>query len=223
MILLRPPRLSKTWLGILGAVLCLAPLVAGCGGGDSGEGGSDDVVYADPAPVPEGWEATVQRYRRAVNAHMASEEGPLTPEQRETFSGLDYYPPDPSLYYVVTPDLTHAGEPISFYDTKGNPRYYTVHSQVHLRMQGHPVTLTIYLSQGAEYLFLPFQDATSGEETYEVGRYLELRERPDGTFAIDFNFAKNPYCAYSDRWACPTVPAANHLDFPVRAGEKKYH
>ena len=221
----RPPRLSKTRIGILGAVLCLLPLLAACGGGGADDSGSadPDVAYAEPTPVGEGWDRTIKRYRVAVDAHMASEEGPLTPEQRAGFGGLDYYPPDPSYYFVVDPDRSKAGEPISFYDTKGNRRYYTVHSQVHLRMGAHTATLTIYLAQGGEYLFLPFQDATTGEETYEVGRYLELRERPDGTVVLDFNLAKNPYCAYGDRWACPTVPAANHMDFPIRAGEKMYH
>jgi uncharacterized protein (DUF1684 family) len=177
----------------------------------------------EPTPVPRGWERQVERYRTAVDAHMASEEGPLTPEQREGFQGLPYYPLDPSLYFVVVPDKSEAGQPISFYDTKGNTRYYTIHSQIHLRLSGKPVTLTLYLSQSGDYLFLPFQDATNGSETYEVGRYLELQERPDGTFVVDFNLAKNPYCAYSDRWACPTVPAANQLDVAVRAGEKKFH
>ena len=75
--------------------------------------------------------------------------------------------------------------------------------------------------------FLPFADATSGQDTYGAGRYLldtiksaDLGLAPDGRTVLDFNFAYNPSCAYSDRYVCPLAPRANRLPAPVRAGEK---
>ena len=39
---------------------------------------------------------------------------------------------------------------------------------------------------------------------------------------LDFNFAYNPSCAYSPRWACPLAPPENALPIPIPAGEKNY-
>ena len=75
-------------------------------------------------------------------------------------------------------------------------------------------------------LFLPFKDATSGTGTYGGGRYLldaikgaDLGMR-DGRLVLDFNFAYNPSCSYSDRWTCPLSPAENMLPAGITAGEK---
>lgn len=75
-------------------------------------------------------------------------------------------------------------------------------------------------------VFLPFLDATSAQATYDGGRYLldtikssDLGTTPDGRTILDFNFAYNPSCAYSDVWVCPLAPAVNRLPTPVMAGE----
>jgi uncharacterized protein (DUF1684 family) len=71
------------------------------------------------------------------------------------------------------------------------------------------------------YLFLPFTDLTNGKETYAAGRYIGLKIPKEGNeLIIDFNMAYNPYCAYSDRYSCPVVPAANNLATEIRAGLK---
>ncbi|MBT2535109.1 DUF1684 domain-containing protein [Arthrobacter sp. ISL-69] len=43
---------------------------------------------------------------------------------------------------------------------------------------------------------------------------------PDGTVSLDFNWAVNPPCAYTDLATCPLPPAENRLPVPVEAGEK---
>lgn len=75
-------------------------------------------------------------------------------------------------------------------------------------------------------LFVPFADATSGQETYGAGRYLfdtvkgaDLGQQ-NGLLVMDFNFAYQPSCAYDPRWTCPLTPPANRLSVPVRAGER---
>ena len=88
--------------------------------------------------------------------------------------------------------------------------------------------LTLYWMRGyCGGVFLPFADATSGRETYGAGRYLldtikgaDLGAAPDGRVVLDFNFAYNPSCSYSDRYVCPLAPRANRLPAPVRAGER---
>jgi uncharacterized protein len=94
------------------------------------------------------------------------------------------------------------------------------------------VKLNLYQSQGLmgndqykNYLFLPFTDATTGIETYESGRYIDLQtsDIKNNEVIIDFNKAYNPYCAYvSGVYNCPIPPAANHLSIAILAGEKVY-
>jgi uncharacterized protein len=71
-----------------------------------------------------------------------------------------------------------------------------------------------------DYLFLPFTDLTNGVQTYQGGRYLDLRIPQGDEIVIDFNQSYNPYCAYSGRYSCPVVPSENHLDMEVLAGVK---
>ena len=71
-----------------------------------------------------------------------------------------------------------------------------------------------------------FTDKTTGQETYDVGRYVEIGdELPDKShvYTIDLNKAFNPYCAYSSQYSCAVPRKEDHLDIAVRAGELKYH
>lgn len=90
-----------------------------------------------------------------------------------------------------------------------------------------PVVLDVYwLEAYGGGLFVPFADATSGDETYGAGRYvLDTVKGADlgaehGRLVLDFNFAYQPSCAYDSRWACPLAPPANRLDVRVEAGER---
>jgi uncharacterized protein (DUF1684 family) len=71
-----------------------------------------------------------------------------------------------------------------------------------------------------ERLFVPFTDATTGQETYGAGRYLDLDRTSTGIYVVDFNTAYNPYCAYNPTYDCPVPPKDNRLPVPIRAGEK---
>lgn len=111
-------------------------------------------------------------------------------------------------------------------------RNYRTFGILHFIVNDTAVTLNIYQSQDLmattqyrDHLFIPFTDATSGEETYESGRYidLEIKDIADDKFTIDFNKAYNPYCAYvSGKFNCPIPPAENRLAVAVRAGEKTF-
>lgn len=111
-------------------------------------------------------------------------------------------------------------------------RNYRTYGVIHFTINDTIVTLNIYQSQDLmattqyrDHLFIPFTDATSGEETYESGRYIDLdiKDIIDNKFTIDFNKAYNPYCAYvSGRYNCPIPPAENRLAVAIRAGEKSF-
>ena len=89
-------------------------------------------------------------------------------------------------------------------------------------MNGEPVALVVYRSVGGDGYFLPFMDATTGEESYSDGRYLDLPSTDDGRLVVDFNYAYNPYCAYNPNWSCQIPPSENRLTVSITAGEKTY-
>ncbi|MEO6405559.1 MAG: DUF1684 domain-containing protein [Ferruginibacter sp.] len=102
---------------------------------------------------------------------------------------------------------------------------------LHFIFDHKPYKLTLYQSitlktkAGFEdYLFLPFTDATSGEQTYGGGRYIDfkLSDIINNTLALDFNKAYNPYCAYTTGYNCPIPPRENNLSIAVKAGEMNF-
>ncbi|MEP6597492.1 MAG: DUF1684 domain-containing protein [Ginsengibacter sp.] len=80
-------------------------------------------------------------------------------------------------------------------------------------------------NQYKDYLFIPFIDGTTGETTYESGRYIDLKivDIQNAIYFMDFNKAYNPYCAYvSSVYNCPVPPKENGIVVSIMAGEKKY-
>lgn len=69
-------------------------------------------------------------------------------------------------------------------------------------------------------LMIVFSDATSGDSTYSVGRFLLCAPNPDGTITLDFNRAYLPPCAFNYNFNCPIPPDENRFPFAVTAGEK---
>lgn len=106
--------------------------------------------------------------------------------------------------------------------------YGTVTFSIHDTMVSLQVLQSQMLLTNPKYkdnLFLPFTDKTTGNETYEVGRYIDLQlgDIQNNKVVIDFNKNYNPYCAYiSGRYNCPIPPKANDLPVAITAGEKKY-
>jgi len=78
---------------------------------------------------------------------------------------------------------------------------------------------------GENDLGIFFRDATTGKESYALGRYVDVKKLENGRYLLDFNFAYNPACAFSDHYNCPIPPRENVLPMAVRAGEmdSRYH
>jgi uncharacterized protein (DUF1684 family) len=90
-------------------------------------------------------------------------------------------------------------------------------------LKGEQLTLTAFSDvddQQLRRLFVPFGDLTSGTETYQGGRYLDLDRTASGVYDLDFNRAYNPFCVFDARYECPLPPRENRLKLPIRAGEK---
>ncbi|MEJ0106895.1 MAG: DUF1684 domain-containing protein [Bacteroidota bacterium] len=67
----------------------------------------------------------------------------------------------------------------------------------------------------------PFTDLTTGNESYQTGRYIDftVKDIKNGELVIDFNKAYNPSCAYvSDKYNCPVPPRENNLTIAIKAG-----
>jgi uncharacterized protein len=177
-------------------------------------------VEADPA---HGFAVWVAERDDLFATHPQSA---LPPERRARFTGLSYFPHDPAgrvLAEVVATerrryDVGSSDGATMAFDRIGVARF---------DLAGAPCELEVYwLAAYGGGLFVPFADATAGEETYGAGRYLldtvkgaDLGAR-DGRLVLDFNLAYNPSCSYDPRWACPLAPPPNRLAIPVRMGER---
>ncbi len=159
---------------------------------------------------------------------------PLTPEQQKLFDGLSYFEPNPELEFNVTPIEFESKDMVRILTTQNEIRHYQRWGKVEFVVDDQPVSLTLYLPPGEARFFVPFTDATTGDESYSAGRYVELEtNEEDVTVRLDFNEAYSPYCAYNEPpelaeqagreprvWNCPLVPAENRLNVAIRAGEK---
>jgi uncharacterized protein (DUF1684 family) len=153
----------------------------------------------------------------AVDPHS-----PLTPEQQARFGGLDYFPENRELVIEAELDTDVDSDEVRMQYTAGDEPTYRRAGRIRFEVEGRPAELTLFASEKQHELFLPFRDATSGDETYAAGRYLEVEPPRGGRVVVDFNQAYNPYCAYNERWSCPLPPRENWLEVPIRAGEKLF-
>ena len=143
------------------------------------------------------------------------------------YKGIDYFPADLAWRFVVP--LTRDPEPdtLVILSTRGSQRRVVRAGWFDFTAGGTPCRLEAHRllepGVGEGDLAVFFRDATTGRETYAVGRYIDPVALPDGRYLLDFNLAYNPACAYSEHYNCPIPPRANRLKLAVRAGEKDSH
>jgi hypothetical protein len=148
-------------------------------------------------------------------------------EARREFSGIDYFPIDPSwrieadwVPFVPAHEL-QIGSVIGTIDTVKVPGKAVFHRD------GHTLELLPYQEEPGGELFFVLADRTSGKQTYGAARFLYAAlpagglDQP-GKLVLDFNQAYNPPCAFTPFATCPLAPPENRLDVAVTAGEKKY-
>ena len=147
-------------------------------------------------------------------------QSPLTPEQKGSFAGLQYFPENEALRLELQAEPLSDQQPMQMQTSTGGVQSYIRYARFKFRVEGQEAELTIYQNENG--YFLPFVDALAGKETYPAGRYLEPESLPGNRFVVDFNLAYNPLCAYNEMWSCPITPAENRLKVPIRAGEKLF-
>lgn len=172
----------------------------------------------------------IEQYRKEQESKFRDpNESPLDKKLRKKFKGLNYYPIN--LSYRVEARFVKTENPVLFKMKTTTERLpeYQKYGELHFELDGEARILEIYQSPeiiqkpGLEdYLFVPFTDETNGDETYEVGRYLDFRVPTSEYVILDFNKSYNPYCSYGSAYSCPIPPQANHLPLKIPAGEKKF-
>ncbi len=147
-------------------------------------------------------------------------------------SKIQFFLPDQKYLVEATVHKVYGGSWIPMETSGKVKKTYRIYAILSFRLNDAIYKLNAYQSQDLmatkeyeDHLFIPFLDVTSGEESYEAGRYIDLTigDLKNTQYLLDFNRAYNPYCAYvSDVYNCPLPPKENHLTIAIRAGEKKY-
>jgi uncharacterized protein (DUF1684 family) len=175
-----------------------------------------------PPPPEQAYVATIEteRARKDEMFRSGGQDSPIRPNEMDVFVPLSYFPIDQS--YAVPAQLQMAAKRITatMPTSTGKLRRMTLVGTLVFTMKGRPLKLTAFMEEGSPRLFVPFSDLTSGTETYQAGRYMNLDPSPSGIYVVDFNIAYHPYCYYNEDFDCPFPPAENRLTVPIRAGER---
>jgi len=143
------------------------------------------------------------------------------------YKGIPYFPPDLSFRFVTALTPNPNPDTTIIQSTRGNQRRAVRVGWFDFKVNGTQcrleATRLLEPGVGEKDFSLFFTDATTGKESYSVGRYLEAVPRPDGLYVLDFNLCYSPACAYSADYNCPIPPRANRLKAAIRAGEMDPH
>jgi len=143
------------------------------------------------------------------------------------YHGLAWYPPALEYRFVAPLTPNPKTDTTIIMSTRGNARRAVLAGWFDLMVNGKPVRLEAHrlLEPGVDEksVSIFFRDATTGSETYSVGRYLDPEPLRNGTWLVDFNNCYNPACATSPYYNCPIPSKANTLKVAIRAGEKDSH
>tara|TARA_B100000809_G_scaffold266760_2_gene331292 strand:+ start:27925 stop:28530 length:606 start_codon:yes stop_codon:yes gene_type:complete len=171
------------------------------------------------------------RFQQNLNRQYSTKStSPLRSEQIRFFKELPFFSWKKEYIVMANLELTPKASLFTIEtNTDRNPLYqqYAIATFI---LNGQKEELRIYQSQESKFsmeykdhLFLPFKDASNGEDSYEAGRYIDvyISNIINNQIVIDFNKAYNPYCAYNKKYSCPIPPKENHLNSTIPAGVKK--
>jgi uncharacterized protein (DUF1684 family) len=174
-------------------------------------------------PNEKDYVGRINAARSAKDADFLRLPTPVPANRKAELLPLVYYPVDSS--YNVPAELKPSKESptLTMPTSNGEMRPMRRVGALEFTLNGKRLRLTAFVEAGAQdvnHLFVPFRDLTTGTETYEAGRYLDLDRTVTGLYELDFNLAYNPSCYFSPMYSCPIPPQENHLQVEVRAGER---
>lgn len=178
------------------------------------------LACSEPATYSE----EIAAHRAAIDAFMrGSGESPIPVDKRSAFQALPYYPIDEQYRVPAGLTVADSDQIIELSLSTGQKRQMRRIGALAFTLKGEAFRLTAFADLNdtrLRRLFVPFGDLTSGTETYQGGRYLDLDRNASGVYDLDFNRAYHPYCVFDSRYECPVPPRENRLKVPIRAGEK---
>ncbi|KQO65011.1 DUF1684 domain-containing protein [Curtobacterium sp. Leaf261] len=182
----------------------------------------DDAVVPSTVAFPTGMAGSVGRVGDGWSLRVWDP----TAEPISRFARIGTFPASDAWVlsgtYAPTDGLEARGDVT---DAAGVP--LTVTGRIRVVIPGESAAADLIVVRAATFhghprLQLIFQDATSGETTYSMGRFLFLDDPGTaGPIDLDFNRAVLPPCAFSYQYACPIPPAENRLAVAVTAGETR--
>jgi uncharacterized protein (DUF1684 family) len=137
----------------------------------------------------------------------------------QNFGGIDAFAYNPD--WVVNARFTEtpgATMPFEHIKDEGNTREMDMPGEISFSKDDVDYRLAAIKSGRA--LQIVFSDATSGDTTYSVGRFLFVAPDADGNVTLDFNQAVLPPCGFSYAFNCPMPPKQNRFEVAIEAGEK---
>lgn len=177
-------------------------------------------------PLPPGAKVQIGRYTLRLSHQNFPGVVVLDPESPRLKTGPfpAWFDPDPAFRVEARLVRDQAPKEEIVLSTRGNKRRALRLGKLEFALQGRPMNLTALrlLEPGTDEseVSLFFRDATTGHESYPVGRYVDAEPLGGDRYALDFNRAYNPTCAFSPLYNCPIPPRENVLPVAVRAGER---
>lgn len=163
-------------------------------------------------------------------------DSPFNRDKSIKFTGLKYFEVNPDFVFKSKLYRYALPETVIVLGTRGEERTQIKYGYFQFTYKGKTYKINVYkypetsIKEGKEYLrnYLAvwFRDLTTGDETYEVGRYLDVDDEssdPEHLYTLDFNKAYNPYCAYTPIYSCAIPRDEDFINLRIEAGEKKYH
>jgi uncharacterized protein len=175
-------------------------------------------------PDESNYLAAIASARTAKDSALRAAGSPVPADAQAKFLPLAYFPVDP-LYAVPAAfreDPPGARQRVEIQTSTHQPRQMERLGTLAFTLHGEALSLAAYreVGESADRLFVPFTDITTGKETYQAGRFLDIARSATGIYVVDFNQAYNPYCYYDPTYDCPYPPKENRLQVAIRAGEK---
>ena len=153
--------------------------------------------------------------------YLDKETSPLSRKDRKHFQGHRFYEINLNYRVIAQVELLEKQDTIVMPTSAGTEKVYVKYARLHFEIDGTECELVAYQSTRESlknYLFIPFRDKTSGNDSYGGGRYIDLEMPIGDEVVLNFNLAYNPYCAYADGWYCPIPPEENTLQVAIKAG-----
>lgn len=181
--------------------------------------------------------AMIKEHRHKTDSLFKySETSPFKKDKSIKYTGIQWFPINPDFIFKSRLIKYEIPETVIVLGTKGEERNQIKYGWFEFDYMKKKYRINVYkyleseITPGREmlknYLAVWFRDQSTGRETYEVGRYLEVEEESTDLnylYTLDFNKAYNPYCAYTPIYSCAIPRKEDFLDIRIEAGEKKYH